>query len=469
MQLPPILPKHLEYLRNVQEPNQVFSELIQDTHKLVDFFEVVADDDVWINRNPDFITKIIAWFTQQYTQGKLGTDLSDKVAEIIFSRYSTLKTLIPHNITLKSGESSYLVNSLLFGTASPIFKDLIRDELWSKNTTTLHLKAIPENDLKKLIEYINEGTLENLWKQSKDEIIQTLRFAEQWDIKKLEELCQISLHRYIDNQSVVSMLVEAQKEKWDILKIEAIDFFNSLEHPLKVVKTYNSEFPVEFLNFRTNTLDIFKKFSTIVTHLVCRGELSQDRTFIDIMQNPPRLIGVDVSDSYEFSSNLLEIPSKIEEFTAARSPWINNDTLKILINATPQMVKVKIPGAIQLTTNGWADLRRWAKLEHLDLAHCHQLQDRDLQIIINGCENLRELSLEDCRAITENGFNSLAKPFSKIARLNLSRTNLSQAAFVEIVDKSNNLEMLNISRCNIPSELIHKIKRDNPKLDLISD
>ncbi len=467
MQLPPILPKELEYLRNIQEPNQVFSELVQDTHKLVKFFEAVSDDDVWINRNPEFMTQMIAWLTQQYTQGRLGTDIAEDAAKIIYSRYSTLKKLIPHNIALISGDHSYPINAMLFGTTSSIFKDLIREELWSKNKKSFELKGVSEKELKELIEFINEGTLDNLWKQSRAEILEILRFAEKWDIPKLADLCQLSLNRYIDNEHVIPTLIQAQKENWGILRHECIDFFNSLDYPIKIVNNDTKDFTVEFTNFRTIALETYRKLAPVVTDIICRGELAQEQAFVDVMLGSPKLKGIDVSDSNEFSSHLLEIPSKVHQFTAARAPWITNETLRSLINATPQMTKVSIPSATLITTNGWASLQGWENLESLNLARCHQLQDRDLQIIVNGCSRLRELSLEECRSLSENGFRMLAKPTSRLVKLNLSRTNLSDTALVEIVDKIRSLEELDISRCDIPREVVAKIQRDFPMLRLV--
>lgn len=467
MQLPPILPKELEYLRNIQEPNQVFSELVQDTHKLVKFLEVVSDDDVWINRNPEFMTQMMGWLTQQYTQGRLGADIAEHSSNIIYSHYSTLKKLIPYNITVISENHSFPINAMLFGTTSPIFKDLIRDELWSKNKKSFELQGVSEKELKELIEFINEGTLDNLWKQSREEILEMLLFAEKWDIPKLADLCQLSLNRYIDNERVIPTLLQSQKEKWRVLRHECIDYFNGMEYPIKIVNSDNDDFIVEFTNFRTIALETYKKMSSVVTDIICRKELAQEQAFVDIMQATPKLKGIDVSDSNEFSSHLLEIPSKVNQFTAARSPWITNENLRLLINATPQMTKVHIPSAIQLTTNGWADLQRWERLEKLDLAHCHQLHDRDLQIILSGCLRLRELSLEDCRILSENGFRALAKPTSRLVRLNLSRTNLSDTAFVDIVDKVRSLEEMDISRCDIPREVIVKVQRDFPKLKLV--
>jgi hypothetical protein len=88
----------------------------------------------------------------------------------------------------------------------------------------------------------------------------------------------------------------------------------------------------------------------------------------------------------------------------------------------------------------------------LDLANCDQLQDSDLSILFRGLNALTELSLSGCKKISERGFLELAKSLSRLIKLDLSYSNISDTALVEIISRCKNLTSLNVSSCSQLSE-----------------
>ena len=95
----------------------------------------------------------------------------------------------------------------------------------------------------------------------------------------------------------------------------------------------------------------------------------------------------------------------------------------------------------------WGELAKFKQIVKLDLSNCTQIHDAELSIILRGLPFLKEFYLAGCKKINEGGFIELAKSLGKLTYLDVSRTNLSDTALVEIVSSCRYLTNLNSSSC----------------------
>ena len=465
MQFPAYLPEELEELRSINDPTNLFYRLIQNPLRLAQFLQFAFDDDLWINRSHEFIKTTLNWTTQQYMQGRLEDEIAGTIANVVHKSYSRVRNLIPHNIKIVGTHEEYPANALLLGTTSFIFKDLIHEQLRGTNKSTLIVDEIPAKILKEFIEFSEEGTLENLWKQSSEEIIEMLEFSSKWHMEKLEQLSQESMQRYIDRDTVIPYLIRAYKDNWMILKNACIDFFNTLGYYLTLHKGNEREFIVEFDRFHILALEFYKQLAPYTTHLICRGQLSLDSHLVDVMLASPKMHMLDLSDSSEYSDYINEIPSKVTELILARCLWVDNNALGKVVRICPQLKKIDLTSVSQVDYQGWIELQHW-KLNGLILNDCNRLQDNDLALILKSCNFLKELGLKGCRSLSDNALRFLGQRPLRFASLNLARTQLTDATFVEIVYGNRSLEEIDVTQCGISDDVIGKIKRDFPNLKI---
>lgn len=467
MQLPPILPLELEDLRKIEDPRDVFNTLIQNPSKMLLFFEVVSDDDVWINRNPDFLRQIMGWLTHQYFLDKLDNALAERATANIYSHFASFRTLIPATLTVIADNKQLSLNSMLMGMSSPIFRELIRIECRDKNKAMLKLMGMSGETLVNIAEYITEGTLENLWKESREDILSLLRQADQWQLKGLSQLCQESLHRYIDQEHVFDLLILSQSEDWLYLKGMCSDYFNTLGYFLKLHQRGEDDLALELYNFSLGTLEVFKKIAPAITHLIFRGNLPEDPAFIDVMNDCPKLKGLDLSETSTFSKNLIYIPRRVIELDLARCPWLTDRALSQLVDICSQVNEWNLAFSDQLTYQGFSTLQYLPNVIALSVANCYQMTDQDLMIILRSCHALHELNLAGCRLLSEDGLMLIARLEHRLIKLNLSRTVLSDRTLVEIVSRLPLLESLDVTKCAVSPDLIAKLKRDYPNVGII--
>lgn len=458
MQLPLFLPKYLTILlKDSKDEWELLDKLKKNTTNFVAFFEFAADDETWSDQHGQFMRPALEWLTEQFFTQKLSQDSAEHITKAVYQHLSVLRAHIPFDITFEIDSKDISVNSLLFSANSTFFHELIRIECYNKTKRTLTWNEIPYDRFLLVAEFINSGTIDQLWKLEKDVIFALLHEATRFQTPGLTQFCEETLRRYVNSDNAIDTLIMAHLESWPILKQKCFEVLNQLSLGVKfeeVVKNHDpierkelKPFTLEFLEFSDNSLGVFARLRHLITHLICSGSLTEEASFSYVMQACPHLISLDISRTRTFSDRLIDIPSTIEQLDISKCSWLVNATLKKMIGICPQLTKLSLNSNVQLTFVEWAELQKLRQLKALDISRCHQIHDDDFLLILKACTQVTELSLEECTRLTDRALFEIARNLKYLAILNIARCHLSDGLLAEITSHCCYLRRLNITRC----------------------
>lgn len=503
MILPAQVPASLRLYEEAESDERLFEKLSRKPEDLLFFFEYASADETWSEHHSAFMGMALNWFTTQFYENKLTLEIAGKIEALFRQHFYIQKLYIPLDLTVVSGKNSVLVNSLLLAMSSGTFRDMIRSQRTSSSLRKLTLDEIPYELLIQVIEYVSTGTVADLWKQEQSEIIKLLRLAVSLELPKLAEHCETVLKRYINRDNVVDKLVQAYKESWHLLKECCFQMINEMGLGVRVYSVEQrrvvfeekevSPLAFEFLNFGESALELFSKLSPYITHLNCSGPLTDESAFSMVVRACPQLIALDISRSRKYSDRLMDIPQNLQEIDLSKCLWLTDANLQKMISYSNQIIRLYLSSNVQLTFQGWVELLQYHRLKALDISRCSQINDEILALILKACEHLVEFDIAECKRISEKGFFDIPRHLHSVAILNVSRTNISDAALIDIathclelrsldltrcqsvsskgilqtVKLAANLQEINISGCSISDEDIAKLKERFPYLNVL--
>lgn len=459
MAFPAFLPSAL--MQTVQRDETALVETLQqNTPDLVTFFECACADETWSEKHPTFMSKAMQWLTMQFILERLDQKLIYRIAHAIQEHYFNLKTLLPVDIIVRIGKESIRMNSLLMAASSNLLQDRLRNECIEQNSVSLSITGLPLRVFQLFREYINTGKIEGLWKKEDDELLNLLRYSTHYDLHGLSREIATILKRYFTANNALNFLKLGLDEHLPELIAAGIEYFEQLDIGVKFPYATNEELFFEFKDFSEASLDIFDLIKDAITHLVCRGSISGQAPFRQVIQQIPRLIGLDISSSPIQPEGLELIAKRLEYLDLSRCEWLSDERFKKVIVQCPHVIKLMLRSNTQLTHRCWGDLQKIPGLLSLHLARCIQIGDEDLKLMLKAVINLKELHVDECKKLTNNAFYTLAKQIPNIVSLSLSRCHLTDSSLMEIVDKCPFLESLDIARCPNISEksIIESIK-----------
>ena len=225
------------------------------------------------------------------------------------------------------------------------------------------------------------------------------------------------------------------------------------------------KFAFEFIDFKEQSLDVFRRVKSLITHLIFGGALTADPVFSKVIRECPRLSGVDLSRSLIRSDRLSDLPSHLEELDISHCPWLTVETLRDIFRFCPYLEKLSLGSNAQLTFSAWPELRKLTGLKALDISRSHQIGDQEIRLIVQSCPGLAELSMEDCPKMTDQSFFDLPKTLPSLYSLNIAHCTFSDSPLIEYALHCTNLTILNISNCsNITDKGIMEFIRLRPTL-----
>lgn len=449
MQMPALLPEQLQGYAGSQSEDELFDALLKRPIDLVEFFDYACDDESWTLKYPDFMRKTLAWITKQSFQDKLSGDDLKKAAKSIRSHYSNLHGRMPHNLIFKLSDTSIQANSALYSAACPFFHDLIRRECFDKKQFKLEFLEIPYTQIFRFVEeYVTTGAVSNLWRMEKDEVMRVLKYASSIQLTGLSELCEEVLSKYLTEKNVYAMLLMAQAESLHKLKEACFEFINSKELGFTLELAGPDTIACKFHKFSEKAMEAFDHFRQGITHLIFPEETSNDPNFPVVVRGCPALMSIDLSHTLYYTEYLPSVPSSLHELNISSCEWLSTHYLKKIVELLPGLRSLRLASNVQLTAHAWGELMHMQALSTLDIARCPQIRDDDFRIILHACAGVSELNVEECRLVSERSFHDLARSCTKLQRLCLARTYVTDAALIDISSRCRGLTHLDLTRCD---------------------
>lgn len=461
MQLPSLLPQSLSFLAQAHDDLDLLNKLIEQSQHFILFFENGCLDETWAEEHGSFMHSALRWVTERYLEEKLSLTEAATIARLVHEHASILVPLIPLDVSFKSEGTFCEGNSLLLSTSSEFFQEIIHghhEVFQQENAPPIPLQNISIDTLQVMITCAHRGTVEDLWKKSKEQLIHLLRMAATCKFPKLMTLCEEVLKRYIKADNVIETMILAHQESWDLLRESCFERINDqslgiqLHAPDDEYRGGIRFLSVEFHTFNETTLNLFNEIKDLVTHLVCGGDLPQDAVFKEVLLGCKNLIALDISRSHSFSVHFFEIPRELREIDLSHCFWLTDTLLKRMIQICPHLKRIGLSNDIQLTHRGFAELQKLQRLVSLDISRCHQIGDEDFLLIFKACSSVKDLNLEECISLRDRALLEVARQGIYLENLNISRCNINDGILVEILMRCQFLRTLNISKCLDVSE-----------------
>ena len=447
MLLPALMYKSLRHLQEIPDDGTLFKTLKSNPPQLIKFLVRACEDETWAEEHREFMSSALNWVTEEFFQDRLLMEFAQKVSKAIREHYSVMQLYFPLNLTLKLKDKDLNVNSLLYSSSSEYLRELIRRECRDAKSREWLLKSISFDLFSSIHEYITTGSTFDLYRKDRPELIKILNLAMLWELDGLSIACQNQIKKYLTPENMFDMMIKAHQKRRSVLREAAFEFINSFKLGFRLENRGIEALAFEFLDFNESSLNAFETLRELITHLICAGKITEADEFTLVIKRCPKLICLDISRSDNFSDHLKEVSSTLEQLEAASCIWMNNETFIKLIQFFPNLNSLILTSSVNIDFEGWGALNKLAQLRNLDLTRCSQVRDEELRIILQACKELIVLNLEDCKAITDEGFLDIPKYNANFTSLNLSRTGISDQPLIEIASKCSNLTYLNLTRC----------------------
>lgn len=468
MDLPGTLPRDLKNLE-VSNDKDLYDQLVVSTKRLTQFFSFAADDETWSSKHGEFYKLVLAWFTRQYCYDRINESYLKTIILSFQEHYSILESYMPRPVNLQFKDIEIAVNPFIIGVLSPFLRSLLKKAVQEKNARVIQAPEAPLELVQFVLHYLESASVEGLWKFEKPTVLKLLELAEKWGVIGLIEECQEVLKRYISQENISNELLLAIKMKRWVLLEKCKDVFNEKFIDGRILSCEESVFIFEFVNFDERALLAFDVVKNQVTHLCFKGDLIQDEKFTSSMKQSPKLIGLILSETNEWSPFFPEIPKKVYFLDVSKCAWLGDNELRLLLGLIPQISVLKLAENTQITYRGFAELKNLYGLKSLSLEKCSQLDNDALNLILQGTGGLTELNLHGCRKLSDISFYELGKRAPHLVNLVLSRTIIADGALADICFKSQELAKLELDHClNITEASLFECLRLAKALKILS-
>lgn len=447
MMMPALLPDKLRYCEKAKSETDLFNLLITYPPDLILFLEICCSDETWAESHEKFLHLGLNWAHSQFFQDNLMMEFAQRLAKVLRKHPSLARSHLPMNGILKLKDRELPINTLLYGSCSHYLKELIRLEFRDRGSQSLNLTDISSEVFMPIDEFITRESEESIHVKTKDTVEAILSLALVWNLKELADTCQKSLKKWLNRNNAVMELIKSHQNGWSILRNACMQYINEQYQDFCLVATPPEQLAFEFLRFTEVSLDFFNAFKAYITNLICSGSTTADPTFTQVVTACRRLKCLDLSYSLQFTDFLKEIPHNLGELVVSSCNWMNNETLKKLIEICPNLEKLILGSDVNLNFEAWSVLRNLPLLKALDLSRCSQIRNEDLKLILQSAEGLESLSLEECYGITDEGFNVIPLYNTRFVKMNFARTSLSDQPLIELANQCSRMTHLDITRC----------------------
>lgn len=453
MEGPAFLPDELRSYESIELEDQLFQSLIKKPVDFTEFFEFACADETWCDNHIFLIRSMLRWSTKAFYLNELPFHLAKRIASTIQDHFSILSPFLYFrpslffNMTVTNESHSLLVNSLLFGVASPYFWESFKQRYY-QFYDDWKVEGVPFSLFKLIAEHIQKGKVETLWKLSHDEVLALMKQARQWILPKLVTECSTVIRRYITADNVIETLLQAHKQLFAEWKQDCYNVFNQQEWGLRCLPGHETDLRIEILDDKQETIDLLERLAPSITHLAFSRDTAESPYYEQMIEMCPKLIGADFSGSDEYIGQFDALPEHLTDLSLSNCAWLDVGDLKDVAMLFPKLKRLSLQSNSHLNYLSWGMLNTFRKLTSVNVSYCQQLVDEDLKLIVQACPNLNELQIEECREITDNGIFDVIQYCKNLTILNMSRCdNLTDKSLIELGLKATQLRHLEIARC----------------------
>jgi hypothetical protein len=454
MQGPALLPEELTYTTTFQTEKELFLALIQKPSDFLTFFESACADETWSEAHLSLMRHFIRWGAKQFYLNHLSLHHAKRMTAAIQEHLSIFQPLLLFRaslfftVTLHIQNEPILVNSLLFGTISSYFSDLFRRACFDKMRNEVVLKGVNLANFRLIEEHILKGHIEELWRQGFSEIVSLMNQAKAWALPKLVRECEGVLKRYINKENVIKTLLKAHQSSFEGWKRDCQELINQLEWGFRCLPGKETDLQIEILDFKEETLERFTELAPYVTHLGFSGHLSEEPYFERVIQQCPRLIGIDLSGSFQYVDQFDRLPPSLTDFNLSACFWLSSHDLRQLSLRFPGIKSLNLNSNLQLDYLSWGELNRFNALNTLKLSNCNQITNEDLRLISRNIPHIMELHLEEDQGFSDRGLVEVMEYCPKLTILNLNYCyHLTDKTLIELGLQAHQLTQLSLMRC----------------------
>lgn len=500
MEGPALLSSELSEYKRFETEKELLQALIKKPSDFIDFFEAACADETWCEAHLFLVRSLFRWGAKLYYLSQFPSYYAQRMMRAVQEHFALLEPILHFRaslfftVQLEIENHSVPVNSLMFGAASPFFFNVFKMQCFDEMSDAWALEGASFSVFQLVQQYIYKGTIAELWRYEYPDIYALMDIAKTWYLPYLVKECAQILRRYIDPSNVIQTLLKAHREFFSDWKQYCIEFFNQQGWGLCLLPSQEADIKVEVLDYREDTLERFKQLSKWVTHLAFRGHVSEDPMYQKIIEQCPKLVGIDLSGSLTYANQFESLSSQIVDLDLSACAWLDPLHLREANTQFPFLKELNLSSNLHLSYLAWAGLSQFRYLTTLHLARCHQVSDEDLKLISQSCSNLTELNLEECRGFTDQGVMHVLQYCPSLHLLTLSRcyaitdralieiglraqclTHLSLVRCTSLTDKGlaqflhfrRSLRYLDIRQCDFSFKLLAQIKRQLPLLEII--
>lgn len=461
------------------------------------FFESISENETWAEKHSFLFEDLLKFLTEKFFQGKLLFQHAQRLYNLIHHHPNLYIPLLSNDLICLVEGMRVPINSLLFSAMSPFFFHLISNECRETHQKSFRLKNVPLSTFFLLEEYAKNGNLPDLWKKPEGEIINIMHHARLWGIRHLEEIAAHALKRYISKENIIQTLIMAHREAHIELKRECFAFIKNWEIGIVFfTPELESDLGIIITFLTDDSIQIIKQLSPFITHLALRGGIAENILFKELHNLFPKLKALDLAHTLEVPTSYLEQIKNLKELYLSYCLWLRETSFRDLISKSPNLFLLDLSGNNHLSYTGLAYLSKLQMLKVLNLSYCDQLTDVEVTYIASLFLELRELSLEGIRKLTDKTLLALAQYCTMLVKLNLNhgssytteginrlalslgtRLNtlkisycptVSDKLIYDLIAFCPNLEHLEIKGSGISKETIENLKKQYKYLKLIT-
>lgn len=445
MELPSFLSKALYVnLQSIESLDSLQKLLRQNPSKAADFFIQACGDLMWVHAHEDFMSKLLIWLTDQFFKSELSTHKAKQIAAAIQENYDEFQGFLYPQFYLRVNEVDFPIQGLLFASTSDFFRTKAMEKYREDSQEIINIPESSSDYFVYIIEFIQYGKVNNLWKIDQSHLLEIIRLSNRWNLFQLKQECEERLTHYVDRNNLLEMLRFSRDKELFHLQSTCVKILNRFENDLQVT-VEDHQLTFIFYRFWLRTLEIYDYLKDQIVRITCPGGLLGEPSFKLVVNSAPKLIGVDISLSPEFSENVYALPPRLQELNLSSCPWINGEHFEKLFKLCPLIRILKLNRDEQLNYRAWGFLQKLTRLAKLELAECIYLSDDELKIILNSCPRLEHLNLNGCTQLTRQAFFEMGSFLPGLRELHVKRCNLDDATLIELASHSKDLALLNIS------------------------
>ena len=451
MKTPLFFPVELDYIKDLKTPEEVLNALRgRSQEDMIIFFETGSEDETWVqNVGSTYIKVVLFWLTKQFASGLLSLDHAKRIAHSIQQNFHVVGSLLDEDVKFKVDDQFIPASSLMFGANSNFFNDLIKRE----RGHNIVLKDFSVALFQQIKDYIYTGSIEELWKGEAPAVLKLMRTASTLNMLPLEEYAANAYKKFINEKNIIENLSLASREGLQTLKDICCDFINKLQYGIRLYSFGYGELRVELTIVREEGWDILARIVKLITHIDSHQLATEDPQFVNFLKSITRLVGLDLSQSSNVLSDLIESLPPVTDFNLTNCIWLDDDQLKSIFLRCPNLITLNLKENAQLSYRAWGALSSLQRLGILDLEQCRSVGDDEFDLILTNSPGLVELSLSGCSSITSKHMGVIGKRCSQIKSLNLSACRMiSETGFAEMAANTRGLTSLDVSYCGSISD-----------------